>query len=92
MGGVTQALAAAARTQGAEIRVGAPVDRILAADGAARGVVLEGGEEIRGRSVVSNADPKRTFLRLMDRSQLPPDFVRGIENVRCEGVRESGEH
>ena len=49
MGGVTQALAAAARSQGAVIRVGAPVERILVADGAARGVVLEGGEEILGR-------------------------------------------
>jgi len=85
MGGVTQALAAATRSHGAEIRVGAPVERILVADGAARGVVLQGGEEIRGRSVVSNADPKRTFLRLMERSRLPPDFVRGIENVRCVG-------
>src|SRR6185503_12697775 len=53
--------------------------------GAATGVALEGGEEIRSRAVVSNADPKRTFLRLMERSDLPDEFARGIENLRCNG-------
>ena len=85
MGGVSEALASAARSHGARIRTGAPVERILVADGAAAGVALEGGEEIRSRLVVSNADPKRTFLKLMDRSALPPEFVRGIENLRCTG-------
>jgi len=85
MGGVADALAAAARANGATIRVGAAVERILVKDGSARGVVLEGGEEIRGRVVVSNADPKRTFLRLVDRADLPPEFVRGIETLRCTG-------
>ncbi len=85
MGGVTRALASAARSYGADIRVDAPVERILVEDGTARGVVLSGGEEIRARSVVSNADPKRTFLGLMERSKLPAEFVRGIENLRCNG-------
>jgi phytoene dehydrogenase-like protein len=85
MGGVARALASAARSNGATIRVDAPAERIVVRDGAARGVVLRGGEEIRSRIVVSNADPKRTFLGLVDRSQLPPEFVRGIETFRCRG-------
>jgi len=85
MGGIAQSLAAAARAAGATIRADAPVESILVRDGSAAGVVLEGGEEIRARIVVSNADPKRTFLRLMQRSDLPSEFVRGIENLRCTG-------
>ena len=85
MGGVAEALASSARSRGVAIRTGAAVSRILVKDGAAFGVVLEGGEEIRSRAVVSNADPKRTFLRLMQRSDLPEEFARGIENLRCNG-------
>ena len=85
MGGVTSAMAAAARSHGAVIRVDAPVERILVEDGTVRGVALRTGEEIRARCVVSNADPKRTFLKLMEPKQLPADFVRGIENLRCAG-------
>ena len=85
MGGVAEALLGAARAHGAAIRVGAAVERILVRDGAAVGVVLEGGEEIRSRVVVSNADPKRTFLRMMERADLPSEFVLGIENLRCRG-------
>ncbi|PYT35545.1 MAG: hypothetical protein DMF52_10205 [Acidobacteria bacterium] len=85
MGGVAESLAAAVRSHGAAIRVGAAVERILVKDGVARGVILEGGEEIRSRIVVSNADPKRTFLRMVERSQIPAEFVRGIENLRCTG-------
>jgi phytoene dehydrogenase-like protein len=85
MGSVAEALAASARSRGAAIRTGAAVEQILVRDGTARGVVLEGGEEIHGRMVVSNADPKRTFLRLVERSHLPSEFVRGVENIRCNG-------
>ncbi len=85
MGGVAEALASAARSHGATIRVGAAVERIVVRDGIASGVVLEGGEEIRSRIVVSNADPKRTFLRMVERSHLPPEFVRAVENLRCRG-------
>src|SRR6266550_323947 len=66
MGSITQAMAAAAREAGAELRVGAPVERILATDGRAHGVVLEDGTELSSGVVVSNADPKRTFLTLME--------------------------
>ena len=78
-------MAASARSHGAEIRVSSPVERILVRDGAAKGVVLQGEEEILGRIVLSNADPKRTFLGMIERGALPPEFALGIENLRCRG-------
>src|SRR5712691_7850598 len=65
MGAITQAMASAARQFGAEIRTGAAVARIEVRDGRARGVTLEDGTRVDARVVVSNADPKRTFLCLV---------------------------
>ncbi len=86
MGALTQALAAAARGFGAEIRTGATVARIATQDGAATGVVLSTGEEVAARAVVSNADPKRTLLGLVDPVDLDPDFIHKISNYRTPGV------
>jgi phytoene dehydrogenase-like protein len=61
MGSVTAALRAAAEAAGARVRTHAPVDRVLVEDGRAAGLVLEGGEEVAARTVVSNADPLRTL-------------------------------
>jgi phytoene dehydrogenase-like protein len=55
-------------------------------DGIATGVVLASGEEISARAVVSNADPKRTLMRLVDPAHLTPDFVQKIKNYRCMGT------
>ncbi|HNJ66546.1 MAG TPA: FAD-dependent oxidoreductase, partial [Turneriella sp.] len=82
MGAVTQALAAAAREHGVEIRTDAPVARILIEGGRAIGVRLESGEEIRAKAVATNADPKRTFLQLVGREHLDADFVHDIEHYR----------
>jgi phytoene dehydrogenase-like protein len=60
MGAVTQALRSAAEASGARVRLAAPIERVLVEDGAATGLVVEGGGEIRARAVVSNADPLRT--------------------------------
>ncbi|HZD38357.1 MAG TPA: NAD(P)/FAD-dependent oxidoreductase [Actinomycetes bacterium] len=79
MGGVTRALAAAATSFGAEIRTAAPVSRITTSNGHATGVVLEGGEELRSGVVVAATHPKIAFLRLLDRADLPADFVGDIE-------------
>src|SRR5207249_1600580 len=76
MGEVAAALARSARAKGVEIRTNAPVRRILVEGGQARGVVLDNGEVIRASTVVSNADPKRTYLSLVESDQLEPDFVR----------------
>jgi phytoene dehydrogenase-like protein len=60
MGAVTQALCSAAEAAGARVHVGAPVERVLVEDGAARGIVLEGGREVRAGAVLANSDPLRT--------------------------------
>lgn len=86
MGALTQALATAARGFGAEIRTGVTVARIATKDGAATGVVLSTGEEIPARAVVSNADPKRTLLGLVDPIDLDPDFIQKIRNFRAMGA------
>ena len=79
MGGVSNAMAAAARSFGAEIRTSAPVRRITVRDGRATGVVLEGGQELTAEVVVAATHPRITFLEQVDRSELPDDFVTDIE-------------
>jgi len=86
LGALTEALAAAARSFGAEIRTGAEVAQILTKDGAASGVVLAGGEEITTRAVVSAVDLPRTFLRMLDPALLDPDDVRRVRNYRIQGM------
>src|SRR5207249_11327887 len=81
-----QAMADSARNRGATIRVNASVDRILVRDGRARGVVLQGGEEIMARVVASNLDPVATFRRLVDEKDLDPDFVAAMRRFRIEGT------
>ena len=85
-GAVTQAMADAAGQAGAEIRTGVDVRQIRVKDGAAVGVVLASGEEISAKAVVSNADPKRTLMRLLDPIHLAPDFVQKIKNYRSLGT------
>jgi phytoene dehydrogenase-like protein len=85
MGAITQALAAAGQKLGVEIRTSAPVAHIDVRDGRARGVVLEDGTEIRARIVLSNADPKRTFLKMVASSELPNDFLHSIRGIKMEG-------
>jgi phytoene dehydrogenase-like protein len=87
MGSITQAMAQAARQAGAEIRTGAEVIEVRLKDGAATGVVLSTGEEIRAKAVVSNADPKRTLLKLVDPAHLPPDFALKLQHYRMPGTR-----
>ena len=86
MGALSDALAAAARTGGAEIRTGAGVRSIVVKDGTAAGVELESGEQIDARTVVSSADPRRTMLGLVGPMNLTPDFVRRVQNIRMHGT------
>ena len=85
MGSITGAMAKAAQGFGAEIRTGAPVQQIDSRNGRARSVVLEDGTEIRARVVLSNADPKRTFLGLVPERDLPADFVHAIRGIKMDG-------
>jgi phytoene dehydrogenase-like protein len=86
MGGVSNAIAASAKSRGAEIRTNTSVDHIKIKNGRARGVVLEGGEEIDSQLVISNLTPQLTFLHLIDRDALPGDFVDSIRKYRSEGT------
>ncbi len=85
MGAISNALAASFQASGGTIRTGAAVARVLVRSGRAEGVVLEGGEEIRGALVVSNADVKRTFLKLVEERELPPSFVKRVRGFKVRG-------
>ena len=84
-GSVSDAIAAAARAHGAQIRTSSAVSNVLIKNGRATGVVLEGGEEIRGNIVVSGADPRRTFLGLVGEKHLPAELVESIRRFRFRG-------
>ena len=86
MGAVTQAMASAAKAAGVEIRTGAEVIEIRVQNGAATGVLLSTGEEIQAKAVISNADPKRTLLKLTDPTHLSPDFVQKLQHYRGNGT------
>jgi phytoene dehydrogenase-like protein len=85
MGSVSSAIAGAARRFGAVIKTDAPVESLLVQRDRAVGVVLGDGSEIESHVVLSNADPKMTFLRLVPGGLLHPDFIKRVENWRCEG-------
>ena len=82
MGGITQAMASFARSKDVEIRTDAPVEKIRVEHGRSVGVRLKNGELLSSRCVLANTDPKRTFLNLVDRSDLDEDFARDIEHLR----------
>ena len=85
-GAVSEAIASAARSFGAEIRCNAGVDHIKVSGGRATGVVLEGsGEEIEAKTVVSGVDPRLTFLKMVGSEHLPDDFVTAMKRYKCRG-------
>jgi len=86
MGSIAQAMASAATQAGAEIRSGAEVIEVCVKDGAAVSVVLSTGEEITAKAIISNADPKRTLLKLVDPIHLSPDFVMKLQHYRMPGT------
>jgi phytoene dehydrogenase-like protein len=84
-GGIAEALAGSARSFGAEIRLNAGVETVITKNGRAVGVALVDGEEIRADVVVSSLDPRRTFLQLVDREELPSELVSDIEKFNIQG-------
>ena len=82
MGGLTAVMRRAAEAAGAVVRTGSPVEEILVDGGAARGVRLAGGQELRADTIVTTTHPKISFLQLLDAAQLPADFVQDIERWR----------
>ncbi len=85
MGAITQALASSARKLGAEIRTNASVATINSRSGIVSGVTLEDGTELLSRSVLSNADPKRTFLIMTDPRELPAEFLDAVRGIKMAG-------
>jgi phytoene dehydrogenase-like protein len=80
-GGLVRALTEAVKSAGAEIRTSAEVTRIEGSK-----VILRDGEEIEARAVVSNADPRTTFLKLVDPVELDPNFLLKMRNYRAVGT------
>jgi len=85
MGAITQAMKLACEDLGVEIRTGALVKRINVANGTTTGVTLDNDEVFDAKLVVSNADPKRTFLGLVEECELSADFLRDVKNIRMDG-------
>jgi phytoene dehydrogenase-like protein len=86
LGSLTAALGSAARAAGAEIRTNAEVRRINVSNGRATGVTLASGEKLDSQVVVSNADPRRTLLGLLDPLELDPGFLARLRNYRSAGT------
>src|SRR5713101_2269175 len=84
-GAISNAIAAAAREAGAEIRTEAPVARISVKNGEATGVVLANGDELQADLVASSVDPNLTFLRFIDSKELPGDFLDDVRRYKFRG-------
>jgi len=85
-GALTTAMAAAVAEAGAEIRISCEVSGIKVKDGVAIGVNLANGDEIKARAVISNADPKRTLLGLVEPQHLEPGFLQKLQHYRMNGT------
>ncbi|MBL8908404.1 MAG: NAD(P)/FAD-dependent oxidoreductase [Rhizobiales bacterium] len=86
MGNICEAIAKSGARFGMEVRVDAEVSRILVKDGRAQGVVLVNGDEIRARTVISNASARHTFLSLVEEGTLPCEFLRDIRSFKGQST------
>src|SRR6202045_2760385 len=84
-GGISNAIAGAAKEAGVEIRTEVAVNRILIKNGVAQGVVLEGGEEIYADLISSSVDPNLTFLKFIEERELPGDFLEEVRRYKYRG-------
>jgi phytoene dehydrogenase-like protein len=87
IGSIAQAIAAAAKQHGAEIRLNSEVIQLVVKADRAVGVALANGEEIKARSIVSAADARRTFLEWIGPAYLETDFMRAVQNIKYRGIR-----
>ena len=86
MGSLPRSIEQAARSYGAQFETNAEVRRVLIENGSAIGVELADGRQIRAGTVVSNLDPKRSLLDIVDEGHLPSDFrarIRSLKNMRA---------
>src|SRR2546428_2703683 len=84
-GAISNAIAAAAREAGAEIRTEAPIAKIILKNGQAKGVALENGDEIYADIISSSVDPRLTFMKMVGEEHLPGDFVDDIHRYKFRG-------
>jgi phytoene dehydrogenase-like protein len=84
-GGISMAIARSAEALGAEIRTNASIDHVLMKGGQAEGVVLDNGDELKAKTVISSCDPHRTFLQLVGDKHLDDDFVTQIKRFKMRG-------
>ena len=84
-GGLSIAIANAARAYGAEIKLNAPVSRIVVKGGRAKGVVLDNGDEYDADVVLSCADPRRTFIGMVGEPQFDDDFLSQVRRYKFRG-------
>jgi phytoene dehydrogenase-like protein len=84
-GAISNAIAAAAREAGVEIRTKAPVGKILVKNGRTAGVALQSGEELDANVVSSSVDPHLTFEKFLEPSELPADFLEGVRRYKFRG-------
>ena len=86
MGAITQSMARAAQSRGVEIRTGVEVKRVEVRNGRAAGVCLDTGEIIEADVILSNADPKRTFLTMVEEENLAPQFVSQVKRLKNDAA------
>jgi phytoene dehydrogenase-like protein len=84
-GAISNAIGAAAREAGAEIRTQAPIAKIVVKNGKVRGVVLANGDEIQAPVISSSVDPRQTFVKLMEPDELPADFLEEVRRYKFRG-------
>src|SRR5580698_8101946 len=84
-GAISNAIGAAAREAGAEIRTQSSIARILVKNGRANGVALENGDEFEARVVSSSVDPRLTFVRMMEPGHLPEEFLEQVKHYKFRG-------
>ena len=84
-GAISNAIADAAREAGAEIRVEAPIAKIILKNGQAKGVALENGDEFYADVISSSVDPRLTFMKMVGEEHLPEDFVDDIKRYKFRG-------
>jgi len=84
-GAISNAIGAAAREAGVEIRTKAAVGKILVKNGRAAGVALQSGEQISANVVSSSVDPHLTFEKFLEPSELPGDFLEGVRRYKFRG-------
>ncbi len=85
VGSITKALAAAAKSHGAELRTGAGKVTVVITDGVATGVELASGEQISATQIISDYDARYTFHQMVDPPELEPEFNRAVKRIRYNG-------